>query len=242
MQDKLKEKLEQIKKEELNQKIAEELRQLSEQREAARMHAMDELMKKSYITNSQGQKTTLWNMLDEEVHKAINSGELMSFNDFRAALMSLIHLYGLLVDALNQTEVEWLQKLEFLVSENLAFPAIDAIKKRFRNDPEIVLPALQHNVSYSDDNKLNIAPLIRSDYPNRLSQALDDVFKESVVFWLQGLGYEKNASNPGTFLNTRTGAVLDKDTFNALKDDSEHGLDNFLKGHTQVQCSSGMNP
>ncbi|HGH3313146.1 TPA: hydrolase, partial [Legionella pneumophila] len=92
--------------------------------------------------------------------------------------------------------------------------------------PEIDLPILQHEVSYTDDNKLKIEPLTRSDKGEEKGK-LDQLFEGMVHMWLKNNDYTPDPNNPGQFVNSH-GETLDKATFDKLKKDDQHGLNHFL--------------
>lgn len=116
---------------------------------------------------------------------------------------------------------------------------INFVKDKLGADPEIALPALMHNVNFSDDGDLVIDKLIRSDNiantapaptPENAPKAksIDDYFSEAVHEWLAEEGYNPSAANSSKFVNS-SGAALTKEAFNQLKDDPDHGLSHFLK-------------
>lgn len=115
-------------------------------------------------------------------------------------------------------------------------PLCDKFISLFDKNPEIILASLIHNVGFNDEDKLVIEPLTLSkDNPDEIG-GLDVFFKEGVKLWLEENGYKETANQSDKYVH-ENGTALDKATFDALKNDPEHGLSKFLMDHSDLSFS-----
>ncbi|HAZ7572629.1 hydrolase [Legionella sp. PATHC032] len=227
--NKMKEELEQIRKTEIENAMVTEREKLLAQRNRERAEASDDLKKGRYIKDPRtGQTITLWESAVQKAEEVLNA-DLNSYMDARAAIMSLLKMYYEMVKANAQTMKELRAGIGNTIMDWGIFPIKDYIGKKLTGDPEIDLPILQHEVSYTDDNKLKIEPLTRSDKGEGKGK-LDQIFEGMVHMWLKNNDYTPDPNNPGQFVNSH-GETLDKTTFDKLKKDDQHGLNHFLTEH-----------
>ncbi|HAT6832270.1 TPA: Dot/Icm T4SS effector RavY [Legionella pneumophila] len=224
--NKMKEELEQIRKTEIENAMAKEREEVLAQRNRERAEADDNLKKGRYIKDPRtGQSITLWESAVQKAEEVLNA-DLNSYMDARAAIMSLLKMYYEMVKANTQTMKELRAGIGNTIMDWGVFPIKDYIGKKLTGNPEIDLPILQHEVSYTDDNKLKIEPLTRSDKREEKGQ-LDKLFKSMIHMWLKNNDYTPDPNNPDQFVNSH-GETLDKATFDKLKKDDQHGLNHFL--------------
>ncbi|HDO7805428.1 TPA: hydrolase [Legionella pneumophila] len=242
--NKMKEELEQIRKTEIENAMAKEREEVLAQRNRERAEADDNLKKGRYIKDPRtGQSITLWESAVQKAEEVLNA-DLNSYMDARAAIMSLLKMYYEMVKANTQTMKELRAGIGNTIMDWGVFPIKDYIGKKLTGNPEIDLPILQHEVSYTDDNKLKIEPLTRSDKGLTLSEEdeklmkegkiqkgqIDRIFEGMIRMWLKNNDYTPDPNNLGQFVNSH-GQTLDKATFDQLKKDDQHGLNHFLTEH-----------
>ncbi len=236
MQDKLKEIRD---KEELNA-VAEYKQKLASDRAAARAAELDEL-KQSLIVrhDDKGNPISAWDDWMQHIDKATSEAAAAYNSEWRISMLNLVNMLNLMVQAVDG-------KLE----ENLRIPIkqfivdgviLGTIKDSFIKPPsEITLPSLEHNVTFTNDNKLKIAPLIRSDLVDNKDvlakerQDLEAAFEKGVVKWLKDNGYKPHPTEEKQFVHETTGKLLDKAAFDDLKNDPVNGLQNFLTETTDL--------
>lgn len=222
----MKEELERIRKIEIENDIVKKRQELEDSRNRSRAEADDQLKKDKYIKDPRtGQTITLWENAVQKAEEVLNA-DLNSYMDARAAIMSLLKMYSELVKANFQTMRELRAAVGNKVMDWIFLPLKDTISSKLTGNPEIDLPMLQHQVSFTDDNKLKIEPLTRSDKGTEKGR-IDEIFEGMIHMWLKDNDYTPDPQDPAKFVNSN-GATLDKATFDRLKDDPDHGLDHFL--------------
>ncbi|KTD35581.1 membrane-associated HD superfamily hydrolase [Legionella moravica] len=233
-EDKMREELARIRREEEQKNLIRELEERERKRADARAAAMDKLHQGSKTTDPQtGRESTLWDVALKEAERALNA-DVNAYNDWRSAMMKLWNINGYLARALHQSVKETVAApVGNFVTDKLLM-ASDFVTEMFRKNPDVELPALQHAVSFTKDGHLKIEPLTRSDNHNQTSSKLDDFFAKGVRMWLEEQGYKPVAGDKSTFVN-EDGKVLDKETFDNLKNDPDVGLGSFLEGHTELE-------
>ncbi|KGP62747.1 hydrolase [Legionella norrlandica] len=222
----LKEELERIRKEEVMAKQKREAEELKASRESSRAAAEDKVKKGRYTKDPQTrEQITLYEDAIRRAEGVLNA-DVMAYTDARAAIMGLLKMYSALVKALSQSmkEIRHSAGEKFIVTP--FFWIKDKIASKLTGNPEIDLPELMHEVSYTDDNKLKIEPLTRSDNGNEKGK-LDAIYEKLIYMWLEENGYTPDKNEPGKFVDAN-GAHLDKATFEQLKNDPSHGLNYFL--------------
>lgn len=225
----MKEELERIRKIEIENDIVKKRQALEDSRNRSRAEADDQLKKDKYIKDPRtGQTITLWENAVQKAEEVLNA-DLNSYMDARAAIMSLLKMYSELVKANFQTMRELRAAVGNKVMDWIFLPLKDTISSKLTGNPEIDLPMLQHQVSFTDDNKLKIEPLTRSDKGTEKGR-IDEIFEGMIHMWLKDNDYTPDPQDPVKFVNSN-GATLDKATFDRLKDDPDHGLDHFLTEH-----------
>jgi hypothetical protein len=209
-------------------------------------------VRRSCVTKDEkGNDVLLWDKVLHEAHRYIHSGQ-ESYNDWRSAMMSLLALYSLMVDAASGSIKSTLAPSVLTklvgVREQALYPLRDKIMDKLRGEPRVDIPAMVHDVAMGDDNKLQIAPLKGIDgrstqFTGADMQTVDlnPTFRSLVSLWLKDQGYEPGVED-GTYVNKAHGTadynkVLTKEKFNELKDDKTHGLDAFLEENVELQFS-----
>ena len=113
------------------------------------------------------------------------------------------------------------------------------------------LPDMYHFVEFTDNDKLNIASLsnnmCRSDgekFTPEEESVMKKCLKRGVEAWLENRGYELQAGSQDVFVPTAAhlaahggvaGTPLTKAEFEALRDDPNYGLEQYLSGKFDVQ-------
>jgi len=226
---KVQQTLEKIRKEEEITATNEFKIKLAQEREIARSIQREAFEKNSLTTDDRGNKITLW---EAAIHKAMTviNQDQAAYNDWRNAMSSLLNMFGKLNEAVYYSvNKHATQPVSNFIVDKLI---LGGIKDSFIQPPtEITLPSLEHNVQFTDDNRLNIEPLVRSDHPStaKAAQDLQEAFTLGIECWLKDNGYTQVPGDDMKFVNSR-GQPLDKDTFYQLKDDPYHGLAVFLTG------------
>ncbi|KTD55810.1 membrane-associated HD superfamily hydrolase [Legionella santicrucis] len=131
--------------------------------------AMEELRNKHILHKGTQQETTLWDEVNRLADEAMKP-EQNSYQDYRAAMMSLLNMFGKMNKAIavsrEQTFGEYYNKYIYEKNEDPIGKAWLALKSKMRDtlkgDADIDLPTLHHNVTFKD-GKLNVAPLTRKD-------------------------------------------------------------------------------
>lgn len=239
--EQMRDTLVQLRKDEEFKKLQEARALKEENRKRKQAIAADDLEKEGEIYNPHtGRNENIWDLLNNAIDKALNSEDMMSYQDFRSAIISLMHLYGLLGKALQHDGAKVVQAfMDKLENEGL-FPAINWLEDQVRQEQEIDLPVLTHSVAFSDSDELQIDPLIRSDHGE--ATALDSVFEIGINLWLKENGYVPDAANPKKYVHELDGSPLDKATFDMLKLDDDRGLDTFLRDNTDVPFNPSPRP
>lgn len=232
-EQKMRRELAKIRQQEEEKKLQTELAQREASRADARAAANDKLAKEHMITDSQtGREITLWEANRLKV-KSIKGADVMAYNDWRSAMSSLWNLYGTLNHAMTQSLKESIVvPVGNKVTDSVLLPLSDAVSNFFTGDPDVDIPALLYSASYTDDNKLKLEPLTRSDKVGETGE-LDDLFYEGLRTWLKENGYTVSPDDKFSFVDEH-GNVLDKATFERLRDDPDHGLDSFLRRYTDL--------
>lgn len=116
----------------------------------------------------------------------------------------------------------------------------DSLGTRADALPEVKLPNLLHYVEFTDNDELNIATIgknmRRSDgkpFTAVQEQAFADTMNRGMELWLEANGYKRSIANqakPNGFVSTTDGKALTKAGFEALRDDPQKGLNQFLSG------------
>ena len=223
-----------INKIEEEKKTAEYRAAVQRSREDARAKAQDELENEGkFIDPHTGRETTHWNDTIEKAKSALNT-EVRAYDDWRAAMLGLLNLYASLNRAIaHSLNANIYTPVARLPVDYGILPLYDKISELLKSGPEVVLPALQHQVEFTEDNKLKIAPLTRSDKGTETG-LLDKLFAKGIHMWLENAGYTPDPDNQGQFVDVH-GAVLTKDQFDTLKADPDQGLDHFLTNYSEVQ-------
>ncbi|WP_115707289.1 hypothetical protein [Legionella sainthelensi] len=131
--------------------------------------AMEELRNKHILHKGTKQETTLWEEINRLADEAMKP-EQNSYQDYRAAMMSLLNMFGKMNKAIavsrEQTFGEFYNKYIYENKEDPIGKAWLKLKSYMRDglkgDPNIDLPTLHHNVTFKD-GKLDVASLTRKD-------------------------------------------------------------------------------
>ncbi|KTC93277.1 hypothetical protein [Legionella cincinnatiensis] len=169
-QDKSAKAAEELRKQE-NEKMAQDYmnaQMLKRRMEYAQ--AMEELRNKHIKGHDdKGNAITYWDEVNRLADEAMKP-EQNSYQDYRAAMMSLLNMFGKMNKAIavsrEQTFGEFYNKYVYEKNEDPLGKAWIKLKSNMRDaikgDADIDLPTLHHNVTFKD-GKLNVAPLTRKD-------------------------------------------------------------------------------
>ncbi|MGC1182863.1 hypothetical protein [Legionella sp.] len=225
--------------EDATRKHRQELRNLREQQDADNL---SNLSKKRVKTDKQGQEISLWDELAHKADEAVHS-EQHAYHDWRAAMMSLLAMYSLLVKAVSE-ELDVKIKppitvLKQLVREEVLYPLKDRIVDAVRGQPRVDLPKLIHSVTMSDDNKLMIDDVKCAG--SKPIPEFNPAFRTLVSLWLNDQGYEPAAEDTYT-TNDAHKTELTKERFEELKNSKEFGLNTFLEENVNLQFKDSTSP
>lgn len=249
------------KDEELKRKVTEDLQeekiksmraQVTRDRELARSAFIDKIEKGRYITDARGQKVDRWEELADETDRAMKM-EGQAYITWASSLFTLIELYLKQCDALNQDLTELATHAGYLLLDGtnimgLPIPGLRALSDKLGDTlsgpPEVVMPKLTYLVELKDDNKLDFKTLQR--YENdTIGQKIDSTFEEGVYKWLKDRNYkaaDPNNEKNSTWINKDTGAELNKEQFNILKNDPVTGLGKVLSEHFEMDLEERPAP
>jgi hypothetical protein len=207
-----------------NKKRSEEYRKkLETERQEQLQRDLAQIKLDSMVSDSSTghQKVDPWEIANKKASDAMNS-EVMSYNDWRAAIMSTISLCSAICDALVMERKTLMTQASYFIRDQIDRFLVD-------KDPEkINLPALQYLVSYSADDKLEIEPILRLDNGKELGD-LDQLFRKGVVAWLDERGYQPDAADANVFRHKVTNEQLSKTDFDRIKDDPVIGFGHYLE-------------
>jgi hypothetical protein len=231
-------KLQDIRKKEMNDETTLYRQKVENERARARGVEFQELRNKGRSKDERsGRDISLWDDVMSKAQNAINA-EVMSYNDWRAAMMGLLTMFGAFTKAASHT-----------INENILFPAKqlivdkgilglkDKLEDAFIGNVQVDLPMLKHYVNLNDDGTLNIE-LSRSDTQAKIPE-LDELFKKGIVLWLETNDFTPDPANPDKFVDL-AGVSLDKITFDRLKEDPDTGLEHFLTDYSELKFKPGM--
>ncbi|MDI1352780.1 MAG: hypothetical protein PSV35_08480 [bacterium] len=274
--------LQRIIKEEAAKDIERYRAEVSQKRAIARQMELDEIGKNSKTRDEHsGREISHWDDALSRAEKAMNS-EVMSYNDWRAAMMGLLTLFSSLNKALHHSiDGSIIHPVRSTLMDGLILPLKDALQEKLAGTPEIELPMLQQFVNLNDDgtldiqlsrtdkvdgmissstqryldllkhkqtleekNKTKIDPQILNqiaEVDNQLNylrrngvhgNTLNMLFEKGVVDWLQENGYKRDPQTKK--IMDGSGAILDKATFEVLKNDPDNGLEHYLTEHVDL--------
>ncbi|BCA95519.1 hypothetical protein TUM19329_18800 [Legionella antarctica] len=225
---KMQEALKELRKSEEDNKTAAYREKVRKEREARHAMEIDKANADIYSeVDSKGNKRSIWEKVMDEADRAINK-ELTTINDWRSAMISLLQMYSTLVKALDGSlSVNVRIPLNQLIVDKGLLRAVDGARHLFAGKEEIDLPSLAHNVTFTDDNKLKVDGLIRSDNVGDMGK-LDILFKQGVVKWLDDNGYKPHPTDEDKYVNG-DGKELTQTDFEILKNDPDDGLAHFLE-------------
>lgn len=228
---------------------------LAETRKDARALQADELAKSQFHRDRNGNMVSHWDEAIQKADSAINA-DVMSYSDWRAAMIGLLNMFSMLVKAMDGTVGKKTAPYRDMIMDDGLATLYHYLKDVVSGVPEMDLASLEHNVQFNDDDTLEIDTLIRSkieplirpdgfdhDGSIRLGlQKLDELFQKGVVNWLEGLGYTPDPANTKKYIDSN-GNTLDKAEFNRLKNDPETGLSHYLEENYELSFTqSGLRP
>lgn len=210
---------------------------------------------KAAMTKHEGHEMAWWDKLDLEANRAIHS-EQNAYNDWRSAMMSLLSMFTTLVNAMSNSFEQKTGPLSMKAKRWIRENAVDPIKHRIIDlawgDQSHDVPALLHNVTLSDDDKLTIGDVRRADngdivlargVDGKVTDDFNMPYKTLVTLWLNTHGYQlaepdlgpDNVNRNADVYVDAAGARLTKATFEGLKNDNEHGLTAFMQRQSGVE-------
>jgi hypothetical protein len=222
----MQEALKKIREQEEANKTAEYRQKLSNERMAKRNAEIDEAKSKLVVVDEHsGKEKSVYDDVIRTANNAINK-EQTTVNDWKNAMQSLVQMFSHLVTAwdaslgvnvgvpLKQVVVD-----KFLVDTVYGsgiVGAVNGIRHLVSGDKPIELPSLAHHISFTNDNKLQIDDLVRSD-AGELGDAFQKLFKKGVHKWLEEKGYTPDPNDETKFVDSR-GRELTKDKFDDIKE------------------------
>ena len=215
-----------IREQEEANKTAEYRQKISNDRMANRAAEIDEARAKLTVVDEHtGKEKSVYDDVMRSAHNAINK-EQTTVNDWKNAMQSLIQMYSHLVPALDaslgvnvRTPLKQVVVDKFFVDTVYGsgiVGAVNGIRHLVSGDKPIDLPSLAHHVSFTDDNKLKIDDLVRSD-GGELTDTFQALFKKGVHKWLEENGYTPDPTDDTKFVDAR-GRELTKGKFEDIKE------------------------
>ncbi|MCL9685028.1 hypothetical protein [Legionella maioricensis] len=221
----MQEELKRIREQEEANKTAAYRTKVMNDRLANRAAEMDEARAKQFRPGKKGEKVPIWDDAMHQAEQAINK-ETTTVNDWRNAMLSLIQMFSTLVKAMDASlSVSVRQPLKGVLVDQFLLGvvydkglkgAVNGVRHLVCGDKPIDLPSLAHNVTFTDDNKLNIDKLVRSDNAGEMGK-LDQLFEKGVYKWLEDEGYTPDPADKTKLLDAH-GRQLTKDDFDDMKD------------------------
>jgi hypothetical protein len=224
-------------------------KELAEKRMAMDLDALAKLYQDKFTTDARGNQITLWDNVLNEANHVIKS-EQNTYHDWRSSMIALLSLYSLLVSAISQSirevSAEPMMNIKQIIREKAFYPMAQKVVDKIRRDPRVDIPAILHDVSMGDDNKLKINGLTSAN-PQEDVSALNNDFKKLVSLWLYEKGGYVPGPEEGTYINQKKGSpdfgkLLTKKQFDKFKSDDDFGLDNFLANNGDLQFRSSPTP
>lgn len=240
--------------EDFNKRVAEkELAKQREMADAARaelakgrfdewwQNYIEKLRQKGYITNYHGQQVELWDHVLSEANKMTNKMDGQSFNTWASAMMELMAILSVMVDAIDHSIDTFLattlvdfpifgkMPLKFnRLAEGKIIEGLqntkDLVMDKIRGAMRTVLPKVQYDVSYNDEKGLSV----KINLNNNVDPATEetDAFDGVVRSWLKTHGYEPVANGSKHYVGKDGDLTAAK--FITLRDDKDTGLYSYL--------------
>lgn len=226
-------------------------KQVQRERDLARAAEHDELIKdgRASVDEKTGRDITHWDVATQEANKATSGSDVYAYNDWRAAMMSLLSMFSTLTKAINHSMSknvytpgkDLLMDAGYYFKDKIAYSKlVNDIKDKITGGEEVVLPSLEYLVDVGNDNKLKIGNLVRSDKVDNLGN-LNEAFDTVVYEWLDQKGYKKHPDDAAAAeprMVDRVGALLDKAAFERLKPT----LDLFFQENSNLDFTPQNNP
>ncbi len=214
-------------------------------REAYRASELDKLKEALiYRHDDKGNPVSAWDECLSQAKRATTDAAAGYNSEWKISMANLMAMLVVFNRAVNGSlDMNLRQPIKQILVDKGILGLKDWIS--IRTPSTISLPSLEHNVTFTDDNKLKIAPLMRSDLVDNKDllaverTQLEDAFKAGVTRWLKDNGYKPHPTEEDQFVHETTGALLDKAAFNDLKTDSVNGLQNFLSETTDLSFTPG---
>lgn len=169
------------------------------------------------------------------------SAETSAYNsEWRIAMLGLVALLCELNKAVDNSTKE-LMKSTMLSLQYKILPAIWDQISPHKNNYDIVLPKLLHEVKLDDKNVLKVNLTVKNgSSPNEL----DTHFKLIVIEWLENRGYipHPDPAKNDQFVNAETGETLTKEIFEDLKKHPVNGLEQFLTKVSDLEFENRNSP
>ncbi|MFJ1267484.1 hypothetical protein ACD661_02815 [Legionella lytica] len=174
----------------------------------------------------------------EDKLKSVMGSEQSSIHDWKSSMMALMSVLSAFVDAMNQEVNEKTSQYFIPIKHALKNGIVgmkDTLLDKLRGDPRLDLPTLVHDVQLGKkNNKLEVklhAGGQQLEDKNGLPQGL----RTLVALWLDEQGYKIDPNNEEGFIAKEGNEPLTAETFNKLKNDPDHGLNEFLNRASEVQ-------
>ena len=216
----------------------------AEQQVQERQHVR-ELKRKARHEKWDAEGAEKWEKFVRNTTEMIETGQ-RGYDTWISAMMAIATNCALLAQGLSAYKYSN-RAIEFVVN-----PVLDFVRDDEPFFKPIEIPDLVYRVAFTDDNKLDIPSLtkniIRSDglkcNPEEL-KVLQYSMHEGVKEWLKDLGYKvKNGTTIGDEFEDANQVQLTKVQFEALLNDPNKGLDQFLTSrlNMNMEHEHGMRP
>lgn len=230
--DDMKVELERLRKLEEDNKTAAYRQKIIDDRRASRAIELADEKAKQYRKGEKGEDIPLWDDAMRQAEHAI-SKEQTSVHDWRSSMIALLQMLAPMVKAMDASlGAQVRAPIKGVIVDELLLGviydkglkgAVNGVRHLVSGDKPIDLPSLAHNVTFTDDNKLKIEKLVRSDNAGELGR-LDDLFEKGVYKWLEDEGYKPDPADKTKLVDSH-GKQLTKDDFDDIKD----GFAQFLE-------------
>lgn len=191
----------------------------------------------------------LWGELEKKSKETVESA-LKGYETWTSSIYAMLELCYKLREALSADNP--LKSVVNAIIDKI-LPIVSTLKNtvvdKFSPDPKVTLPTLEQHVKFTEEDTLEIGSLpTRSDgkpFTAEQQAVLNNVdtgIKMGLNTWLGSNGYIVNPAKENGYINEITDEPLTKETFEALRDDPDRGLNKYLSGKYQVTFGTAPVP
>ena len=195
----------------------------------ARSRNEEMLLRSDKRSKEKGYTLEQWDKLNKSSDQMIEEGQ-KGFDNFIAVMCSMM---------MHCKKVERALHASFLDYTGECFNFIIDTFSNDYDERKIKLPALVQTVTFSDENKLEAGSIKRNlmfENGQPITDEQQELFDIAVKSWLNHIGYESNPLEPGVF--KQGDRQLDKQTFEALRDDHYTGLAAYLSDKLELTINN----